>query len=254
MIGDTTPIPSYKTGLAKLLAARDVQSAAQNNDNYVYFAVSRYMQKKFGVYPPYPRMWSVSRTIKENWAVEDMEPGAPGRIYLVLDWKEDSHYDRFSEKTVSDAPYMMSIYPEWYPPISWPVDESAIPSALAFSHPNIDDVVCQTTTESAHYSDCVSAFSTLEGLDRNAVKAQHKNSGDRWWASVASTCAVQVHYKGDWSKCEATLSDIWAHAKDVFEGCRGAGTMGGYVPFGVPNCPATIDIVSSSQWSNPNQV
>jgi len=112
MIGDTTPIPSYRSGLAKLLAARDVQSAAQNNDNYVYFAVARYMQKKFGVYPPYPRMWSVSRTKKENWAIEDMEPGAPSRDYYVLDLKEDSQYDRFSDKIVSDAPYMTSIYPE----------------------------------------------------------------------------------------------------------------------------------------------
>jgi hypothetical protein len=67
------------------------------------------------------------------------------------------------------------------------------------------------------------------------------------------SCAVQVHYKGDWEGCHATVSDVWAHAKEVFEGCHGKyGTVAGYVPFGVENCEATIDIVSTREWGNPN--
>jgi hypothetical protein len=78
--------------------------------------------------------------------------------------------------------------------------------------------------------------------------AKHKGNGGRWWANCAATCAIQVHYKGGWLQCEATLSDIWAHAREVFGGCHGEfGTVGGYVPFGVPSCPATIDIVPTNQ-------
>ncbi|KAI4688293.1 uncharacterized protein J4E84_005224 [Alternaria hordeiaustralica] len=252
MIGDEKPVATYKSGRAKLLAARDVQSAAYTNENYVYFAVARYMQKTFGTYPPYPRMWSVTKTTAENEALEDFEPGAPSRHNTALDL-EDADPSRGTGEAVSDRLYEMAIYPEWYQPIVRQAITEPDFGRLAFSHPNIDDVVCQTTSESAQYDDCVAAFATLEGLDRNKVQLVHKRPGERWWANVVTTCAVQVHYKGDWSKCEASLSDVWAHAKDVFEGCHGEyGTVGGYVPFGVPNCPATIDLVSSRQWSNPD--
>jgi hypothetical protein len=49
-------VATYKPGLAKLLAARNVDNATNTNNNYVYFAISRFMQKRFGVYPPYPRI------------------------------------------------------------------------------------------------------------------------------------------------------------------------------------------------------
>ncbi|KAI4906711.1 hypothetical protein J4E90_010170 [Alternaria incomplexa] len=220
-------------------------------ENYVYFAVARYMQKTFGTYPPYPRMWIATKTQAENEALEDFEPGAPSRHNTAFDL-EDADPSRGTGEAVSDRPYDMTIYPEWYQPIVRQAIVEPDFGTLAFSHPNID-VVCQTTSDSAQYDDCVAAFATLEGLDRNKVQLVHKRPGERWWANVVTTCAVQVHYKGDWSKCEASLSDIWAHAKDVFEGCHGEhGTVGGYVPFGVPNCPATIDLVSSRQWRNPD--
>jgi hypothetical protein len=67
------------------------------------------------------------------------------------------------------------------------------------------------------------------------------------------SCAVQVHYTGDSEGCEANLSDVSAHAKAVFEGCHGqSGTVRGYVEFGVENCPATIDVVATREWENPN--
>ncbi|KAI4673165.1 uncharacterized protein J4E78_001672 [Alternaria triticimaculans] len=248
MIGGKA-IFTYKSGRAKLLAARDVQAAAETNDNYVYFAIARYMQKKFGVYPAYPRIWSPEKTKAENQAIENGEPGAPSRYNMAFEL-EDVDLDGGASEAISDKQYKTSIYPEWYQQES-PVEPDF--GRLAFSHPNIDDVVCQTTSESAQYDDCVAAFATLEGLDRNKVQLVHKRPGERWWPNAVTTCAVQVHYKGDWSKCEASLSDVWAHAKDVFEGCHGEyGTVGGYVPFGVPNCPATIDLVSSRQWSNPD--
>jgi hypothetical protein len=38
----------------------------------------------------------------------------------------------------------------------------------------------------------------------------------------------------------------------VFEGCHsGLATVGGYVPFGVANCPATIDIVPTNGGPAP---
>ncbi|KAF1969769.1 hypothetical protein BU23DRAFT_601372 [Bimuria novae-zelandiae CBS 107.79] len=46
-------IETYKAGRTKLLASKDVEKAARTNDNYAYFAISMWMQKNFGTYPPY---------------------------------------------------------------------------------------------------------------------------------------------------------------------------------------------------------
>ncbi|KAK8035576.1 hypothetical protein PG993_010571 [Apiospora rasikravindrae] len=46
---------TYRAGLAKLLARRDVRAAAQTADNYVYYAMSRWMEVKDAAqYPPLP--------------------------------------------------------------------------------------------------------------------------------------------------------------------------------------------------------
>jgi hypothetical protein len=75
---------------------------------------------------------------------------------------------------------------------------------------------------------------------------RRRATSSKWWASYVTSCAIQVHYTGDCSQCEATLPDAWVHAVGVFEGRHGKyGTVGRYVPFDVPNCPATIDIVAT---------
>jgi hypothetical protein len=77
-IGDHQSITTYKAGVSKLLAARSAAAAAKNNDNYVYFATARFMQKKWGSYPEYPKMWNIYRSLEENRA--GGEPGS-GRYW-----------------------------------------------------------------------------------------------------------------------------------------------------------------------------
>lgn len=56
---------------------------------------------------------------------------------------------------------------------------------------------------------------------------------------------MAIYYTDDWSdSCSATLDDVQGHASAIFEACEDGslGTVGGYVPFAVPNCPAYIQI------------
>jgi hypothetical protein len=52
--------------MAKLLANMDPLRASVNNDNYVSFAVAKYLEKRFGVYPKYPSAYSANRTYLGN--------------------------------------------------------------------------------------------------------------------------------------------------------------------------------------------
>jgi hypothetical protein len=60
-------------------------SNTHTNHNYVYFAISRFMQKKFGVYPSYPQVWDATKNKDQNLLAEDKEPGAPSRVDLALE-------------------------------------------------------------------------------------------------------------------------------------------------------------------------
>jgi hypothetical protein len=77
----------------------------------------------------------------------------------------------------------MDKYPWWYQSKNRPrggvPDEPHFPS-YNFSNPNVDSVVCQTNPLSPQFEDCVHAFGTLEGIDRNTIMVKHKKNGVRW--------------------------------------------------------------------------
>ena len=60
------------------------------------------------------------------------------------------------------------------------------------------------------------------------------------------SCAITAQYSEDWTdECKATLNDVKGHASAIFEDCQygASDTVGGFVPFAMPNCPAMIDII-----------
>jgi hypothetical protein len=156
-------VRTYKPGLAKLLAARNIEAAADTDDNYVYFGIARYVQKKLGVYPTFPRIWSGTKTKKEIQAPENRKPGASSRANQALEL-DDSNLNRGLEEAISNTPYTHSICPAWYKPANWPWGGVAVEldfGTLACSQPNINDVVCQITSTSAQSGDCGKAFAEL---------------------------------------------------------------------------------------------
>jgi hypothetical protein len=51
---------------------------------------------------------------------------------------------------------------------------------------------------------------------------------------------------------QSNVLHIWAHARDVFEGCHGRDhTVGGTIPFNVAHYPATIDIIPTTGLAPP---
>lgn len=105
-IGDHQSITTYKAGAAKILAARSAAAAAKNDDNYAYFATARFMQKKWGSYPEYPKMWNIYKRL-ENMAVENLEPGVPTRATNV---GESADSDAVEIELPGDT-YSISSYP-----------------------------------------------------------------------------------------------------------------------------------------------
>jgi hypothetical protein len=209
---------------------------------------------RFKIYPEFPRIWDNTKTEQQNKDVEDREPGALSRHTWVEMDAQDSLISkmRYLPKTTYD----ILKYPSWYQPLLR--DRNAkvtapAPSKHSFYYPNMDDVVCQTTMQSGSFDDCVHAFGGIEtSANWNNGITPKNNNGDKRWPSYVHSCAIQIHYKGDWSNCRANWGDIWAHAMMVFEGCHsGLATVGGYVPFGVANCPATIDIVPTNGGPAP---
>jgi len=177
---------TYKAGAAKLLAQKDPSRAANTNDNYAYFAMSRFMEKTFGTYPPFPRVWDNTKSKTENRAIEDQEPGAPPR-QQEWDSVEDSGV---GDDTATANPAAASAYPTWYQPAIKAAASPTIPSlaipdstGVALAGPNIDSVVCQTTADSPVIADCVHAFGTLNSY--SGTGALHGKKGGKWWAGVS---------------------------------------------------------------------
>tara|TARA_R110002003_G_scaffold6_5_gene291 strand:+ start:4380 stop:5198 length:819 start_codon:yes stop_codon:yes gene_type:complete len=241
---------TYKSGLAKVLARKEPKAAASTNDNYVYFAMWRLVEKAFKQYPAYPRMWDNNKTKKQNEDLEDLEPGAPPRNPSVE--LEDSG---IGDRLVSAQPLPVSKYPAWYRPLL--ENRNTIihaPQTRKYLHtyPEENNVVCQTTSASAAFDDRVHAFGGIEITPNWYNVVFTKGIGVKWWPGYVHSCAIQIHYKGDWSNCRANWGDVWAHAMMVFEGCHGGlATVGGYVPLSVANCPATIDIVPTNGGPAP---
>lgn len=106
-------VKTYKAGRAKLLAQRDVQTAAWNNDNYAYYAMTKCMEKRYKKYPKYPAAWDPSKTREENENKEKKEPGAPA-VINDLEGDDDKTTDG---PEVGGPVYPASNYPDWYQPM-----------------------------------------------------------------------------------------------------------------------------------------
>ncbi|KAK8004486.1 transcriptional regulatory protein DEP1 [Apiospora arundinis] len=77
---------TYRAGLAKLLARRNVMAASQTVDNYVYYVMSRWIEvKNANEYPPYPVAWNPDQSRRWNEDREASEPGTPLPVTAALD-------------------------------------------------------------------------------------------------------------------------------------------------------------------------
>lgn len=64
-----------------------------------------------------------------------------------------------------------------------------------------------------------------------------------------NSCTLAVYYLEDWTDdCKATRKDIDDYASAIFEGCQdpGNGKVGGKSQFGLANCAAQIEIITTS--------
>lgn len=183
-------VPTYKTGRAKLLAQRDVEQAAWNNDNYAYYSMVKFMEKRWKEYPKYPAMWDPTKSKEDNEKREKSEPGAPPSVD-ALD-EEGANYDEDVDGPgLKDPVYPSSAYPEWYQPLinstfDVPTPDVSQPTdnILNYYGPNIEDVTCETSDGSPGIDDCVSAFGSLRIFpDQGAL---HGQKGGTWWASVSN--------------------------------------------------------------------
>ena len=190
---------NYKTlepGPAKTLAQRNPFYAGRTNDNYVYYAVSRFMRKKFGQNPKYPLAWLPDRSIRENVEKEAREPGYP-RGHVVPAPDESS-----SETLVTDARKPVSDYPDWYKPLIEHAGDDTAPvvteppeEPVQVAEPDEDLVKCTTEPPSPSeplpdFQDCVHAFGALNSFAD--LPAQHGKKGEVWWAGVST-----FHYVTD---------------------------------------------------------
>ena len=188
MVGGTT-IETYTAGPSKLLGQRNDSAAASNNDNYVYFAISRFMQKKFGTYPPYPRAWRADKTPKENFDKEKREPG-----YASIDTSNLSEDITDESPIVSEDPAPASAYPEWYQPVIEHSEDATEPpltvppeEQIPLADPDANFVSCNATIKpQPNFDDCVHAFGALNNFPNNP--AHHDKDGEVWYAGVSSRC------------------------------------------------------------------
>lgn len=179
---------TYKAGASKLLARRDPGLAKRNNDNYVYFAASRWMQKNLGAYPAYPTSWDHNLTPDQNRALEELEPGYPQDAQTLEsdDWREDLESEDEDEDAVSVEPSPASVYPEWYQPVIRAVGSTTLPeievpkeTQIALSEPDFNDVVCESSDGSPFIDDCIHAFGVMNLFPDSPVLQGHKG-GTEW--------------------------------------------------------------------------
>jgi hypothetical protein len=257
---------TYKPGLAKLLARIDPVSAAKTNDNFAYFATARFMEQTFKSYPQYPLAWDNGKSPEQNRAEERNQPGDPdaksgstGSSSTALD-DGDPSVDGIQVPSVTDKPIPpASLYPDWYqpvlsaagsssvPPISEP-SKSAIPPATQPA--DLSSIQCNYKTDPSTtdptYDDCVQAFAPAFVIDQKWTSNPPKpdQGVTSYRTETSGSCTMAINYAGDWTNCNATYGDVWAHARIVFEACAdySKGTVGGSVSFSVNNCPASISI------------
>ncbi|KAF2728714.1 hypothetical protein EJ04DRAFT_528414 [Polyplosphaeria fusca] len=229
---------TYKAGRSKLLAAKDVSLAARTNDNYVYFAMSLWMQRNFGTYPPYPKMWDNRKSRKENEDKEKEEPGAPTAMLEALDVEDEEEAEEGSPPASTDnQPYATEEWPEWFRPVLDNLGEIESPqlSVPAWEPPvlqvapNSENGHCDADSE-VNINDCYDALGQLQD---SMTMTPPLSGGEGWdWPGVSGNCVIQTHYTGNWKDCNATIADIYVHAQMVITGCGNPkGTVAGYIGF-----------------------
>ncbi|KAI1404374.1 hypothetical protein F4819DRAFT_448117 [Hypoxylon fuscum] len=188
--GEEEAIITYKAGPSKLLARRNIKEASINNDNYAYWAMSRWMEKKTGVYPQYPAPWDLFKSKKENEDRELSQPGTPKAP--TWDIEDSSTDESTAVEVVSDALYSADTYPDWYKPVLDAMDSGNITSPVIpppVNDPvpkdaNPDTIVCETTDKSPLFMDCVHAFSSD---DLRGDPAHHGKKGEGYWQGVSDS-------------------------------------------------------------------
>lgn len=185
---------SYRPGAAKLLARRNVTLAATNNDNYVFYAVARFMQKEFGKYPKYPSMWDPAKTRKENEEAQKNEPGFPPEYKKASteDFLSDdgTETEESGDKSAREEFYKDTAYPDYYLPVLQrkfgdevpDVDEpkSEIP---VYHGPKNDQIKCDTKDDSPQIVDCFQGFSYLTKFGTLELVKGKKGGAD--WVGVS---------------------------------------------------------------------
>ncbi|KAK7966290.1 uncharacterized protein PG986_000567 [Apiospora aurea] len=159
---------TYRAGLAKLLARRDVGAAARTADSYVYFAMARWMEVKHAAqYPAYPVAWSPVQSRQWN---EDREAGEPGAPLPGTTDLEEMGVGDDERPDVYKPAYSGDAYPGWYAPIletmesasgNVTVDVQQPPPAIesaTYSDPDPDSIKCSSSDQSPSYFDCVRTF------------------------------------------------------------------------------------------------
>lgn len=186
----------YRPGAAKYLARSNVTLAATNNDNYAFYAVSKFMQKRWKQYPKYPSAWDPSLTWDQNYANAEKEPGFPD------EWKKSSgkevfEFDEPKELQTAAPPDVKNYpvfkddqYPDWYKPVfnaksgQLPDAKEPTDNSLTYNGPKDGkDIVCEVSDGSPVFNDCVHAFGSLNMVPSLGVL--HGKKGGTWWAGVS---------------------------------------------------------------------
>lgn len=124
------------------------------------------MQRNFGIYPPYPRIWDNTKSRRDNEDNEKNEPGNPSAADFESLELEDSSED--TNETTS-KPYPKEVYPEWYWPALENLDSPEIPQLnvppwdrpLLQVTPNDTAGHCGTAESSPKLDDCYEALGSL---------------------------------------------------------------------------------------------
>ena len=192
---------AYKTGRSKLLANRNIKEASRNTDNLVYYAMARFMEKRWKKYPKYPSRWDPAKTAKENQERERNEPGFPPDIQLLFEG--GSLLD--SQTPVDDPVYPASYYPDWYQPLIEVDFEDPTPdvtqpsqSKSKFNGPNMKtNVRCDTTKNAPNLEYCGYVIGSLKKKPRANVPIKEK--GETWTAGVSISfipfCSRYYYYR-----------------------------------------------------------
>lgn len=189
MIGNK-PVRTYKTGRSKLLAQRNVKEASSNNDNFAYYAMAKFMEKRWKQYPKYPTVWDPTKSSGENEDRDSKQPGAP----LTLDTLDEEHDDGPGSPN-NDPIYPLNDYPDWYQPLikatfTDPTPDLTQPSqsGINYNGPDVKTgVTCETSDASPYIQDCIHAFGSLRVapmLGPLQGPLQGKKDGT-WWAGVS---------------------------------------------------------------------